>query len=367
MNTKSKPFPTHLLALGLLAAMAALLVAARMLDIGPLQAFAEAALVGGIADWFAVTALFRRPLGLPIPHTALIPANQRRLGRALGDFVRDNFLAPDLVAERLRRQSPAAWLADKLADPRVSQALARRLARLLDDSDTRAGLVGLIKPGPPLARVVRTALSEHWHHRAFDRVLDAVSGALAADPDLIRRRVADGSGRWMPAWVDDRLADILGRSVAGLLDDLRRTDHPWRDKVLLWAESLAERLRDDPKLAERLEKFRDHAFAESLDEARLAPALAALLASQGRQLSQDSAARARLDRRLIRGVERLLVPSRDAIGDFIAEVVDKWDSRTLVAKLEAQVGRDLQFIRVNGTLVGGLVGLALYGLTHLMG
>ncbi|MGE4281632.1 MAG: DUF445 domain-containing protein [Magnetospirillum sp.] len=367
MNTKSKPFPTHLLALALLLAMAGLLWVAHLLHIAALQAFAEAALVGGIADWFAVTALFRRPLGLPIPHTGLIPANQRRLGRALGDFVRDNFLAPDLVAQRLRRQSPAAWLADKLCEPRVSQSLARRLARLLDDADTRAALIGLIKPGPPLAKVVRTALADHWHHRAFDRALDAVSAALATDPQMIRNRVADGSGRWVPAWVDGRLADILGRAVAGLLDDLRRTDHPWREKLMIWAEHLAERLRDDPKLAEHLEKFRDHAFAETLDEAQLAPALAALLTNQGRHLAQDSAARARLDRRLLRVVERLLVPSRDAIGDFIAEVVDKWDSRTLVAKLEAQVGRDLQYIRVNGTVVGGLVGLALYGVTHLMG
>ncbi|MBI2242115.1 MAG: DUF445 domain-containing protein [Magnetospirillum gryphiswaldense] len=367
MNTKSKPFPTHLLALALLLVMAGLLVVARGLHLAPLQAFAEAALVGGIADWFAVTALFRRPLGLPIPHTALIPANQRRLGRALGDFVRDNFLAPDLVAARLKRQSPAAWLADRLSEPRLSDALARRLARLLDDGDTRAALVGLIKPGPPLARVVETVLAENWHHRAFDRVLDAASAALAEDDGMIRCRVADGSGRWVPAWVDGRLADILSRALVGIIDDLRRTDHPWRDKLRVWAQNLAERLRDDPKLAARLEKFRDQAFAESLDEIRLAPALAALLAGQGRQLAQDSAARARLDRRLIRVVERLLVPSRDAIGDFIAEVVDKWDSRTLVGKLEAQVGRDLQFIRVNGTLVGGLVGLALYGLSHLLG
>lgn len=367
MIPNSKTSRPHLLAGLLLLAMAGLYAAAWHFHLPALKAFAEAALVGGIADWFAVTALFRRPLGLPIPHTALIPANQRRLGRALGDFVRDNFLAPALVAERLRRNSPAAWLADRLVEPRAAEALARRLAPLLDDADSRAALVGLIQPGPPLAAAVDWAVAQHWHQRGFDRVLDAVAAALAADPGMVRDRVADGSGRWVPGWVDRKLADTLTRALAGLLDDLRRSDHPWRQGLTAWVQRLSQRLRDDPALAARLQGLRDQAAADFLAEARLAPALAQALAAFGRRLQQDSAARARLDRRLIRLVERLLVPSRDQIGDFIAEVVDRWDSPTLVAKLEAQVGRDLQYIRVNGTVVGGLVGLALYGLSHLLG
>lgn len=367
MMAKSKVFPMHMLAGILLAAMAGLYVLAWRLHLPALRAFAEAALVGGIADWFAVTALFRRPLGLPIPHTALVPANQARLGRALGDFVQHNFLAPELVAARLRRHSPAAWLADRLAEPAVVDALARRLAKVAADDDIRHALAALLRPGPPLAHGVEMALRQHWHHRAFDLALDAVAAALARDDGFILGKVADRSGRWVPAWVDRKLADNLTAALAAALDDLRHTDHPWRQAAAAWAERLAGRLRDDPALADHLSRWRDVVLAELVAEPRLAPLLAQALTGWGRKLAADPVARARLDRRLIRLAERLVVPSRQEIGRFIADVVQHWDGATLVAKLESQVGRDLQFIRINGTIVGGLVGLALYGLSHLSG
>lgn len=372
MKEKSKsshphvPRP-HLLAAALLLAMAALFALGWHFQLPALKAFAEAALVGGIADWFAVTALFRHPLGLPIPHTALVPANQRRLGRALGDFVCDNFLAPDLVVTRLRQTSPSAWLADRLAEPALAQRLARRLVRVLDDDDSRVALAGLIRPGPPLAHGLRQLMRQHWHQRAFDRLLDAVQQALVQDNGFILAKVSDGSGRWMPAWVDRKLADKLAEVLAAGLDDLRRSDHPWRQGLETWLEGLAERLRDDPALAERLAEMRDASVAAWQPQAELAPVLAAAIATWARKMAGDSAARARLDRRLIHLTERVLLPNRQEIGDFIADVVARWDSATLVAKLEGQVGRDLQYIRVNGTVVGGLVGLALWGLTHLLG
>ena len=367
MMGKSKLIPPHLLAGGLLLVMAALLGVAWHFHIPALKAFAEAALAGGIADWFAVTALFRRPLGLPIPHTGLIPANQKRLGRALGDFVRDNFLAPDLVAARLRQGSPATWLADRLAQPEIARVLARRLLRLADDADSRTALLALVQPGPSLARALRMIMRHHGHQRAFDRLLDGVAGALAADNSFIVAKVADGSGRWVPAWVDRKLAEKLSAALADGLDDLRRADHPWRQGFERWLHTLAQRLGEDRDLDARLTKAGEKALADWLAEDRLLPGLSAAIAGWGRALAADQAARARLDRRLIRVVERALVPSRHQIGDFIAQVVERWDGATLVAKLEAQVGGDLQYIRVNGTLVGGLAGLAIYGLSDLLG
>lgn len=367
MNGKSKDRTLHLLAGGLLLVMAALFALAWHFHIPALKAFAEAALVGGIADWFAVTALFRRPLGLPIPHTALIPANQKRLGKALGEFVRDNFLAPDLVAARLRQGSPAAWIADKLAQPAIAHTLARRLARVMEDADTRSAVLGLIRPGPPLAQALLLVMRQHGHQRVFDRGLDAVQNALAQDNDFLLAKVSDGSGRWVPGWVDRKLADKLTAALAAGLDDLRRADHPWRLAFEGWLERLAVRLRDDPALAAKLAAMRDTMLADLLSEPHLTPPLAEAIATWGRRLATDPGGRARLDRRLVHLTERVLVPSRREIGDFIAEVVERWDSATLVAKLEGQVGRDLQYIRVNGTLVGGLVGLALYGLSHLLG
>lgn len=367
MSGKSKASKVYLLAGGLLVVMAGLWALAWRWHLPMVQAFAEAALVGGLADWFAVTALFRRPLGLPIPHTALIPANKQRLGQALGDFVCDNFLAPDLVASRLRRFSPAAWLADRLTEPKVARAMARRLARAFDDTDTRDGLIALIQPGPPLAQAVRLAARNHWHQSAFDRLLDAVQKALRSDNSFILAKVADGSGRWVPAWLDRKLAGTLSQALADGLDDLRRADHPWRLGFDAWVARLAERLQDDPALASRLQAVRDTVLREALSQTSLEPLLSAAFAAWGRNLAADQAVRARFDRRFLRLTERLLVPSRREIGAFIADVVGRWDSPTLVAKLESQIGPDLQYIRVNGTLVGGLVGLALYGLSHLLG
>jgi uncharacterized membrane-anchored protein YjiN (DUF445 family) len=210
-------------------------------------------------------------------------------------------------------------------------------------------------------------MRHHGHQRAFDRLLDGVAGALAADNSFIVAKVADGSGRWVPAWVDRKLAEKLSAALADGLDDLRRADHPWRQGFERWLHTLAQRLGEDLDLDARLATAGEKAMADWLAEDRLLPGLSAAIAGWGRALAADQAARARLDRRLIRVVERALVPSRHQIGDFIAQVVERWDGATLVAKLEAQVGGDLQYIRVNGTLVGGLAGLAIYGLSHLLG
>ena len=368
---KSKDRALRLFAGGLLLAMAGLYAAARHWQVPALQAFAEAALIGGLADWFAVTALFRRPLGLPIPHTGLIPRHTDRLGRALGDFVRDNFLAPELVAARLRRAGPADWLAQRLARPAVARGLARRLLGGLDDDDLRAALLGLFRPGPPLARLLRQAVRRDWHLRLFDTLVAAARQAVAEDDSVLHAMVAAGSGRWVPDWLGRKLTDRARAALDAGLDDLERPDHPWRQRLGQWAETVADRLDHDPAWAARLARLRDRliqgpALAGVMAQADLAPALTEAIVAQGRRLQADGAARARLDRRLIRLAERTLIPYRQDIGAFIAEVVAGWDARTIADKLEAQVGGDLQFIRVNGTIVGGLVGLLLHVLATLL-
>jgi uncharacterized membrane-anchored protein YjiN (DUF445 family) len=392
-----------LLATGLLALMAGLFVTATLLHLAPLRAFAEAAMVGAIADWFAVVALFRRPLGLPIPHTAIIPRNKDRIGRALGDFMANNFLAPGLVGERLERLDAAARLAQWLAQPETTRKLAQRAAALapvlvdaLDGPEAAAfarnGLNGALRtiPAAPLAARVLAVLMTQGHHQTlFDRFLDGAEAFLDGHADGVRQQVSGHSWRWLPGWLDRKLADKVVDGSRDLLAELRDPAHPWRAEFEDSAVELCRRLAQDPDLraqgeAVKAEVLAHPAVQAALDGAweagksrlraalaedgrALVPAAERLLSTLAARLDDDPHLRAVLNRWLRRVVERLVVPNRAAIGDFIASVVTRWDARTMADKLELHVGRDLQYIRLSGTLVGGCVGLAIHGLSRLLG
>jgi len=368
-----------------------------------LGAFAEAGMVGACADWFAVVALFRRPLGLPIPHTAVVPENKRRIGAAMGRFITNNFLSPRVAIARLSSIDfvglAARWLEDEASARAVAAGAARVIPYALDllpkaaidewvALAARRGIEAV--PAAPLAS---RGLSIMWAQGAgqtlLDQGLDFVEAALDRNKATIARHVAQKSSRWIPKWVDDMIAAKVINGVAETLREMRDPDHPWREHVNALIEKWIDDLARDPDMRARGEALKrdilaDPAFAEQAralweelqtalrdDLPRHAEAIVGWLAASagalGRWLEEDAARRATINRRLRLLALRTVLPRRAEIGAYIAGVVDNWDTATLVNRLELQVGKDLQYIRINGTLVGGLVGLLIFTLSRAFG
>ncbi len=366
-------------------------------------AFAEAAMVGACADWFAVVALFRHPLGLPIPHTAIVPENKRRIGASMGRFITNNFLSPRVAAERLKAVDIVGLSARQLADPRNAEAIAAVVGRLaplaiaaLPQDAVENWIGGIARRGAealPAAPLAARALSILWAEGAGQALLDQglllIEGALARNHAAIVEQVRRQSSRWIPKWVDDIIAAKLLQGISGTLEDMRRPDHPWRAELEARIEALIDALAHDPEMRARGEALKRE-LLDNLAFANQARALwreleAALqrelpqraetltvwaldaLAALSRSLEKDPLRRERLNDGLRRLLLQIVLPRRAEVGDYIAHVVDRWDTTTLVQRLELQVGRDLQYIRINGTLVGGLVGLAIYTITRAVG
>jgi len=351
------------------------------------RAFAEAAMVGGLADWFAIVALFRQPFGLPIPHTAIIPANKARIGRSLGDFIGGTFLTAEVLRDMLDSLAlpPQAgkWLSEeenarKLADWLLAQGPA--VAEAFEGVDWRGRLFDLaahLPLGPILARGVARASASGLHEPWIDAALDRLSLFLREHQEEIREAVAIHSSRWIPEWVDVRLADRLADALVEILQNLRFPGHRWRLALDHALESLPERLTRDPRWLDEAARCQHMLFADPAFRAEAAKmvsglkdklgldrdSLAGFIQRGGQCLATDIGWQTTLQNWMVRLGERVLVPRRDAIGGFVAAMVAGWDDDVLVGKLETEVGADLHFIRLNGTLVGGLVGLFLYAVS----
>jgi uncharacterized membrane-anchored protein YjiN (DUF445 family) len=389
----------RLFAAGLLAVMlAALLLSLRFR--GPVAdtvgAFAEAALVGGLADWFAVTALFRHPLGIPIPHTAVVPRNKDKIGDSLGNFVANNFLSPDVLLPRLKSLDVATRLADWLGREDHADLAARRIAQAvpalvtaLKDEPVRqllrdAALAQLrgIRAAPLMARILTILEADGRHLALFDIGLEAARQFVDENQDGIRKAINERSSWWVPEWIDSRLARKIVSGVKETLDEMAGPDHPWRQQFQDGVDGLIDRLANEPETQAWAESLKDdiiahpevQAYLLSLwsatkrvllaeradDDDRVERVLADGLSGLSGHLAADPILRDMLNDWAKRLLLRLVVPNRQRLGRFMAGVVHGWDSRTVVDKLELQFGRDLQYIRINGTLVGGLVGLALH-------
>ncbi|MBU6407169.1 MAG: DUF445 family protein [Alphaproteobacteria bacterium] len=365
------------------------------------KAFAEAALVGGLADWFAVSALFRRPLGLPIPHTAVIPRNKERIAQALGAFVAMNFLSPSVVAERLKDQDLAGPLARQLTDPVVAGQLARAvlqslpsLAAAVDDPALRRFLrrQALVLAADQRVAVVigqgLEALAEQGRHQALvDAALKEAAEALTAHAPSIRAKVrAKTEWFWRLMSADAKAAEALISALEDLIQDIADDPiHPARDRVtdlvkefaagLQQSETLQGEIRaaagalaNDPRLAAALEAAWTGVKAKLANMAQnpsgaAADAIADGLAHLGRALTADAEARAALNCRLKALLAELAGRHGAAAAALIADTIRTWDAATMSSKLEAQVGPDLQYIRINGALIGGVIGLALHQVT----
>ena len=398
----------RVLATGLLVLMAATyLVAGFWLRQAPwlayVRAFAEAATVGACADWFAVTALFRRPFGLPIPHTGIIPRNKDRIGEALGGFIADNFLTAEILEAKLRQLEVGRWGAAWLRQPRNAAMVAERLVALIPElldlatPEARrrfvgalgADLVALIPAAPTAAGVLRAVWGAERSDAILDAGLDLIATALAQNDDLIRAEVAGRTYRWLPKWIDRAISDRVLDGLAKTLADMREPDHPWRGRVRAWVDDFIDRLETEPDLAARAEAIKRQITSHPLlldrlgdlsgvietrfrpqsgdDAHRLAGQLAGWLAGLGAWLYGEADAIEIFNAWVRLAIQRTIAPRRRQIGRAIASVVAGWDARNVVEKLELQVGADLQFIRINGTLVGGLVGLAIYAAARAFG
>ncbi|MCW2387285.1 uncharacterized membrane-anchored protein YjiN (DUF445 family) [Sphingobium sp. B1D7B] len=399
----------RIIATGLLVVMAIAYVSARRFEdlhpaLGFVRAFAEAAMVGGLADWFAVTALFRHPLGLPIPHTAIIPRNKDRIGDTLAVFLRDNFLTPAVVARRMGRLDVAGAAGRVLAAPAAGDGRLRRGAsRLLADSlealdDERLGgmlkgvlvqRIGQLNAAPLLGQLLAAAMKDGRHQPVLDALIRWGARTLEANRELIRQIVHERSGKIMRfTGLDETLAnkiiDGLDRLLQEAADD---PEHRLRSKVEEGLATLADDLQTDPKMQARVDRIRDEMIAnpamqrwldgiwQAAREAMLRAARdpqAALAGRMGevvRQLGETLRDDPALKHVVNRFARRVAVGTAARYGDsivlLVSETVRSWDARTITGRLENAVGRDLQYIRINGTLVGGLVGLTLHSLSYL--
>jgi len=392
----------------LLVVMAGLVVLAYQLppSFGAtlLAASAQAGVVGGLADWFAVTALFRHPLGLPIPHTAIIPRQKERLGQGLGRFVANHVFTEAELQRVIARLDVAGIVANFLADREASrpaaQALAAalpRLLRTLEDGRARRLMTRLLPrmaggPGaaPVVARALRSLLAGGQHQAVFDLALAQIKTVLVAKQDelreAIKRRVRDQGGAvlgWAAgAYVADRVLAVLNAE----LDKVEPGESDLRIAFEAWIEAEIDRLETDPERAVALgaairralshptvtewlgdvwNRLRDALAADAANpNGRTVALLESALANAGSFLAEDETARARLNGAVERTLATLLPSAQLRLADFIAGVIKGWDTAQVTEKIELRVGKDLQFVRVNGTLVGFLAGGMLFLLIH---
>ena len=391
-------------ATALLGGMAVLFVGASILlprypALGAVRAFAEAAVIGGLADWFAVSALFRHPLGLPIPHTAIVPSRKNEIGRALAHFVRDHFLVAEAIETRLERTDLAARLGSWLEQEHNAALVGRDLAaaldwllRGIDGRDLRAafdasmrGALDQLPMSTVFAQLIDVLTSGTHAQTLIDQLVQFGREQMDGHRVDIRVRIHDRSPWWLPKFVDQEIYDQLMNEFERILNDIAADpEHPARAQFNARLKALQHSLATDPTLIAKSralqEEFvanpavrayardlwlraRDYAHESLQDpESPLRSSVQREIRSIGATLKQDRAAADRLNRRLRQFLVYLVENYRDSLSEIISETIDRWDPSATSQRIELHIGRDLQFIRVNGTLVGGLVGLTLYGL-----
>ncbi len=394
-------------ATGLLALAAAVFGVATAFEgqypwLGYVRATAEASLVGGLADWFAVTALFRHPLGLPIPHTAIVATRKERIGRILGTFVQNHFLSREVIAANLRAARPAERVARWLSAPEHSRRVARQVAsgvaktlETLPDDEVRQlvhqvlhARLRSLRVAPALGKTLALVLADERHQGLLNEAVRLAAGAVRDNRDMIRDKVRAESPWWVPGVVDDQIYQRIMGTVESLLRDIgARPDHPLRaafdralrdfvdrlqhaPEVIAKAEAIKEEWLADPAIADLSARLWDAtrraivSYATGADGAAPGP-LERGLSEFGAALLANEALLTEIDDLMIDLTATVVERYREEIGDLIAQTVAGWDPQATSRRFELAVGRDLQFVRINGTLVGGLVGLGIYAVSRL--
>ncbi|MFE2597894.1 DUF445 domain-containing protein [Streptomyces sp. NPDC059396] len=371
---------------------------------GYVAAAAEAGMVGALADWFAVTALFRHPLGLPIPHTAIIPNKKDQLGTSLGSFVGENFLSAEVVRARLRALAIGGRLGTWLAAPahadRVTAELSTALRgalRVLRDSDVQA-IVGeaitrranAAEVAPGIGKTLERVVADGAHHRAVDLICARAHDWLVEHGDSVMDAVQGGAPGWTPRFVDRRVGDRVYKELLRFVTEMRdMPDHPARGAIDRFLGDFAVDLQSDTETRARVERLKSELLARPEVQDIIASAWASVramimsaaeddrselrlrarasLLSLGSRLATDSRLQGKVDGWVEDAAGYVVSTYRSEITSLISDTVRSWDAADTSRKIEAHIGRDLQFIRINGTVVGALAGLLIYTVAHALG
>ena len=396
------------IALGLLGLMAVIFVVSFIFQdrapwLGFVRAASEGGMVGALADWFAVTALFRHPLGIPIPHTNLIANRKDDIGEGLGAFIEENFLADDVVHDKLSQISGArmagAWLREDGHAGRVSDLIASvglGALTVLDDRDVQELMESLVRRhvvdpewGPLLGRATDSFVSGGHHESLIDMAAGRIEQWLVQHPQAFDRIVSSRLPEWVPdivnRFVDQRLHSETVKLVQRIAGE---PEHPARAAITRFLRDLARDLQEQELLQSQLESFKHEVFdsprirslaastwqaaraalVEMLEDPKseLRARITAVVVDFGRRLEDDPTLQYKIDVWVMNVAEYLVRTYRHDLGSVVVDTVQRWDAREAAEKIELQIGKDLQFIRINGTVIGALAGLLIYTVAELV-
>ncbi len=394
---------TGLLILMTLVFLIALWVEQTYAWVGFIRATAEASMVGALADWFAVTALFRHPLGLKIPHTAIIPSRKDQLGRALGSFMQESFLSPDNIETRIRDIDVSQRISEWLAQPGAAHRMAVRIADglgtvagNLDDDRIAEALRTIVverlrsMPITPLVREwAALATAEGRVDGLLDSVMPYFVSAIASNEDRLEAALSEASPWWVPRQVDavimQQAVDVVARFAKHVAED---PDHPFRGTFASMVDDQVQRLESDPLVEKRLEEFKEelvqHPAVQGLldgvwqstksdlqkqaeaGQGELVARIEEAVTRFGLSLRKDEDLRRRIDDRVLNISRELVERFEEDVSDLVEATVASWDTDETTRRIENLIGRDLQFIRISGTVVGGVAGLVIYTLSQLL-
>jgi uncharacterized membrane-anchored protein YjiN (DUF445 family) len=390
------------IATGLLAFVTVVFIVTRVLEarypwLAPIRAMSEAAMVGALADWFAVTALFRHPMGIPIPHTAIVPNRKDRIGLSLGGFVQNNFLSRELIGSKLTAIGISRRIAEWLKEPenarKISTHASKALAgtvQVLRDEDVQDVLdrsviarIRATRVAPVVGNALSLITSSNRHQELLDEALKLLDRVVDQNDEVIRDRIRKESPWWLPGSVDDKIHDKIVTSIENLLHAVSSDpNHPLRARFDAAVDRFVERLKTSPEVIAKGEELKEellaHPSVRQFSASVWTDAKAAIVkygeqpasddagpvargvVSLGETMLEDAELLAKIDGWLLDATLYVVEQYRTEVGQFIADTVRGWDPEDTSRKIELAVGRDLQFIRINGTIMGAIVGLLLY-------
>jgi uncharacterized membrane-anchored protein YjiN (DUF445 family) len=397
-------------ATGLLVLATVIYIVTRLLEpryhwLGFLRAMAEAAMIGGLADWFAVTALFRHPMGIPIPHTAIIPARKDRVARTLGAFVQHNFLTREVIHARLANVHIGERIARWIAKPENARTIARQTAsalsagaQVLKDDDVQELIdhaleerIRRARIAPIAGKLLSVVTEDNRHQELLDEAIALIARSVEQNHDLIRDRVQRESPWWVPTAVDEKIFEKIVRSIERTLGEIRDDpQHPLRERFDTALKRFIDNLQHSPETLARAEELKAELldaeavrrfsaslwvdakaalvrFAENAEAtSKEGGTIERALTSFGEAVLADPALMQRVDEFVIDIAAQMVERYQREIADLITHTVQNWDADVTTRRIELAIGRDLQYIRINGTLVGALAGLLIYSISRLL-
>ena len=387
-----------LIAFMVLLSMAILFIYAFLYNIGWLKAFSEAALIGGLADWFAVVALFRHPLGLPIPHTALIPNNKDRIGENLGKFVSEEFLTREKLEEKLDEynfaEKGSSWLSQRENAKKISKLMIENvipgMLNVINDDDVKKFIQTQFKEklesinfGEWLGIGLDSLTKEGRHQQLFTTILEKLHREIHVYEEKIRSKVGDSTPWYTFGFIDDKLAKGIIYGLEEFLGQAKHPDSDVRKEVDQQLNDFIKKLKSSPEMQENINSFTSvisnnkdiQAYINGIwdeikvwvstdlakqDDSKIENAMTDMFQTVGNGLREDKILIHKMNDFIKNNVLSKLIDNKRAIGDFIAITVKSWDTNEVANKLELEIGSDLQYIRLNGTIVGGLIGITIF-------